>query len=220
MKHIYIIILALLAFSCTQKLYVAPRTADCSVGGRGECYLIKSSADDNWVMIAEDIVGFEYEEGFVYRVLVKKIKVVDDFGTERSAYQIVEILEKNPYTGKKVKEEETSIKSTDYSLTRLVHGGTEMSVPENIVLSIDLEKKQISGNGGCNNFFGPIAFDGTSNVTIGPLGMTRKLCAGEELNQFENLYVKTLGEVHSVLVENNIVKLLTPSEDLLEYEEN
>ncbi len=109
MKQIYLTILALLAFSCTQKLYVAPKMAECSIGGRGECYLIKSSDDDNWVMIAEDIVGFEYEEGYVYRVVVKKIRLVDDFGVERPAYQIVEILEKNPYAGNKAKEEETSI---------------------------------------------------------------------------------------------------------------
>ena len=59
-------------------------------------------------MIAEDIVGFEFEEGFVYRVLVKKIRLVDDFGTERPAYEIVDVLLKEIYKGKKSNETESS----------------------------------------------------------------------------------------------------------------
>ncbi len=106
MKHTFLILLTSLAFSCTHKLYVAPNMADCNIAGRTECYLIKSSTEGNWIMMAEDIIGFEFEEGFVYRVLVKKIKTEDEFGTLRDAYELVEILEKKPYTKKNITTED------------------------------------------------------------------------------------------------------------------
>lgn len=38
-------------------------------------------------------------------------------------------------------------------------------------------KGELSGSGGCNNFFGTYDLDGTS-LTIGPLASTKKMCAG------------------------------------------
>lgn len=114
----------LLACSCTSKFYVAPRMADCSIRGKSACYLIKNRLDENWLMVPEDIYKFDYEEGYLYRIKVKKIRTRDDFGNIVDAYQLVEVLSKEEYKGRGQSQSllridaETFILSTTAALIR------------------------------------------------------------------------------------------------------
>lgn len=74
--------------------------ADCSIRGKSACYLIKNRLDENWLMVPEDIYKFDYEEGYLYRIKVKKIRTRDDFGNIVDAYQLVEVLSKEEYKGR------------------------------------------------------------------------------------------------------------------------
>lgn len=100
MTKIFPLLITILAFSCTSKFYVAPKMADCNIRGKNSCYLIKNRLDENWLMVPEDIYKFDYEEGYLYRVKVKKIKTKDDFGNVIDAYQLVEILSKEEFKGR------------------------------------------------------------------------------------------------------------------------
>jgi len=108
MKHVLLIFFILLGVSCTRKFYVAPETAECVIGTNSTCYLVKNNLDDNWIMIAEDIKGFDFEKGYIYRLKVKKIRIINDFGVNASAYQLVEIISKEPYKRKNKMSESTS----------------------------------------------------------------------------------------------------------------
>ena len=107
MKQLLLFLLIIISLSCTRKIYVAPETAECIVGKNGVCYLIKGNLEENWFMIAEDILGFDFENGYLYRLKVKKVKVVDDFGKTKNAYQLIETLSKELYKPKN-KSAETS----------------------------------------------------------------------------------------------------------------
>jgi heat shock protein HslJ len=50
----------------------------------------------------------------------------------------------------------------------------------------------ISGNSGCNNYFGTYTTSGISNIAIGPLGSTKMNCAGNGIMNQENLYLQLL----------------------------
>lgn len=101
MKKILIALLVLAGAACTSKFYVGPRTADCAIGGRSECFLIKYNLSENWMLIAEDIVGFDYEEDYIYKIKVRKVKVKDEFNNIRDGYELIEILSKEKYVPKK-----------------------------------------------------------------------------------------------------------------------
>ncbi len=49
----------------------------------------------------------------------------------------------------------------------------------NTSFTIKFEADQVSGNGGCNSYFGPYAIDG-DKITIGPLGSTMMACPEPE----------------------------------------
>lgn len=102
MKHLLLLFILCIAVSCTSKFYIAPKMADCVIAGRSSCYLVKTSLTENWLMIPEEIYGFEYEEGFLYRIKVRNIKIKDDFNSRKNAYQLVEILSREEFKGKKI----------------------------------------------------------------------------------------------------------------------
>lgn len=104
MKQLLLLAILCAAVSCTSKFYVAPKMADCVIAGKSSCYLIKSNLEENWLMIPEEILGFEYEEGYVYRIKVKNIRVRDDFNNPKSVYRLVEILSREEFSSKKVSE--------------------------------------------------------------------------------------------------------------------
>lgn len=65
-------------------------------------------------------------------------------------------------------------------------------------IQFDLEKSQISGNGSCNNYFGPVNIDG-SNIKFGAIGATKMYCGGDG----ESLYFETLQKVNKFDVHGN-----------------
>jgi heat shock protein HslJ len=50
----------------------------------------------------------------------------------------------------------------------------------------------ITGNAGCNNYFGTYTTSGSSSISIGPLGSTKMNCAGDAVINQENLYLQLL----------------------------
>lgn len=81
--------------SCTSTLYVAPKKADCTGAGAQTCYLIRKGSEGNWILHYEDIRGLDYEQGFSYKIKVKK-ETVKNVPADRASYQysVVEVLEK------------------------------------------------------------------------------------------------------------------------------
>lgn len=82
----------------------------------------------------------------------------------------------------------------DWILASLTVGGAEMPLPEGD-LEITIELGEISGNLGCNSFFGEIdaADDGT--LTIGAIGQTEMACLEDGRMEFEFAYGQALGSV-------------------------
>jgi heat shock protein HslJ len=70
--------------------------------------------------------------------------------------------------------------------------------PEDPEVTLLFEEDKISGNAGCNGYFGGFeeAGDLPSGLAFGPLGATRKMCP-EEMMTVEDRFLKQLGSVTS-----------------------
>lgn len=71
------------------------------------------------------------------------------------------------------------------------------------ILSFDLEKGKVNGNGGCNNFFGNVEIMGSS-IKFGMMGSTKMMCV-DMTN--EDLLFNNLDKVNSYTFENGLLIL-------------
>lgn len=71
-------------------------------------------------------------------------------------------------------------------------------------LEIDADGK-VSGNGGCNRYFGSAKVDGT-RIEFGPMGATRKMCPPAIMNQ-EDSFMRTLATIKRFDLKNGLLFL-------------
>ena len=73
----------------------------------------------------------------------------------------------------------------------------DKAIDNNIITTLVFgDDNKISGNGGCNNYFG--TYDLYSNgITISDIGSTRKMCS-EEIMEQEMTYLDILGKAKSI----------------------
>ena len=54
-----------------KEIYVAPGAVNCVNGETRECLLIKENIEDEWKIFYGEIEGFEYKEGYEYKLIVQ-----------------------------------------------------------------------------------------------------------------------------------------------------
>lgn len=69
-------------------LFVGPEREACMGVVPQECYLIKENLEDEWELLYEEIEGFEYEEGWTYKLRVEE-QTVDDPPADGSALRLI-----------------------------------------------------------------------------------------------------------------------------------
>ena len=89
----------------------------------------------------------------------------------------------------------------------------EVKTQSPIKMSLDSTEKRISGNDGCNNFFGAYTFD-AEVLMIGNTGGTKMYC-GEESSKWEQSFSKFLQSKPSFTIEKNFLVLKTKTDRLL-----
>ncbi len=73
----------------TQKtLFVGPEREACIGAVPQECYLIKENLEDKWEFLYDEIEGFEYEEGWTYKLRVEQ-QTVDDPPADGSSLRLI-----------------------------------------------------------------------------------------------------------------------------------
>jgi heat shock protein HslJ len=84
-------------------LFVAPVTVECEGAGPQRCNLVRENQDDEWGLFYDQIEGFEYEEGYLYELLVNE-KRVDDPPVDASSLSLtlVEVVNQRPVAIKTV----------------------------------------------------------------------------------------------------------------------
>lgn len=79
--------------------------------------------------------------------------------------------------------------------------GTAVTLVPDSVITAEFQEGSMSGNAGCNNYFGSYTVDG-NNFTIGEAGSTMMFCEPQELMTQETAYLAALGTVTQFQVAN------------------
>lgn len=95
-----------------------------------------------------------------------------------------------------------------WHLDEIVYDGSDFSLtpPSGVTIIFSDTTDQISGRGGCNNFFGTYTRTGEQNIKLIVAGSTMMMC-GESEMEFEHSYFQLLGAVDTYTVTDRELKL-------------
>lgn len=178
-------------------IYVGPVLADCQGEGPQKCMLVKEHPDDEYTYFYDQIEGFEYDEGFEYELRIR-VEPVENPPAGGSSIrwilvEVVSIIEV-------VSAPPAPIEGTLWTLESLINRYGELeSVLPGTVITAEFGDEQISGNAGCNQYFGAYTSEeDTLSITV--IGFTEMYCAPEEVMEQEGEYLTALESMISYQV--------------------
>lgn len=170
----------------------------------------KETADTgNWQLFYNSIKGFEFEEGYIYKLIVREIEqpkneVPADFSS--TTYELVEIVEKNF---------DNSLKLNDIWALISVNGEkiNLKDLGRNPQLELNLKENRVMGNNGCNNFTGEIKIVNSKYLEFEKVAETRMACPNMKLsnqinNSIQQVKAYQLNNLQLVLYNSNGKELL------------
>lgn len=81
--------------------------------------------------------------------------------------------------------------------------------------TLNIESARVTGNGGCNSYFGDLALDPTAgNFTAKNVGATKMACQNMDV---ESNYFRMLNEVNKYVVNGNVLELYRGNLLLLKF---
>lgn len=189
-------------------VWIGPELAECTGVGPQTCMLIKWEQDADWQYFYSQIMGFTFEPGYDYELIVEERKVENPPADGSSLeWLLVEITNKT----------EVEQRMGAYTLDSTQWILTEFSQPlvdgVQITLAFDLTAGQVSGNSGCNTFFGGFTSKGMQ-IEFGPMGSTMMACEQELMDQ-ELLFLNLLAQVNAYEITDNQLTLTTADGETL-----
>jgi heat shock protein HslJ len=149
-------------------LWVNSFQNDCEGVGKMKCLQIAESDTfpKQWKLWHAEIQDFKHEQGYIFRLLVEKIKPIEEnqpMDKTLIQYKLVEIIEKYPDPASRL-----------HDIWAL-----QDTIPDNIIhpyIKLNLSTKRIMGIDGCNNFHGSISKVDGEFLEFGTIATTRKIC--------------------------------------------
>ena len=196
----------LFVFSCgkdnEKTIFVADATVICSGVGLQKCLQIKENETDDWKNLYTNIEGFDYEEGYSYKLKVEITDIENPPADSSSKkYILLEVLEKT-------KAPVSLAKGGSWLVTKIKNTS---SFDRNPTITLTLPQGQISGSTSCNKFFGNVLLE-NSKFKVNTIGATKMACIDMETEQ---LFLETLHEVEFYKMENDQLKLLSSEKTVL-----
>ncbi len=196
MTHrILTLIISLLFMSCDSNLneqiiWVNSAKIDCVGVGPMQCFQIKNSEEEPWTNFYQDIAGFDFEPGYIYKLKVS-IKTLDkdELPADKSSleYRLVEVLSK---------QADPLLSLNDIWVITKIEGAEAKSINSegNPILEINTRSMTILGSDGCNNYRGKIEALSENKISFGPIMGTKKACRDMDI---PNKYTTALSKVKS-----------------------
>lgn len=197
-KITFILFLSLITTCVTAQhkktLYIADHTAAC---GEEDCLQIKTKNKAGWSILKDSISGFNYQEGYEYKIKVKETK-----GTPRyTLLQVVNQKKTNYLPVTKLENKKWVLVSMFDSLTTLGIGDTT------IYIQLDMKAGKLSGHGVCNHLRASVKNEG-SQLTFGKIGFTKMKCPSQG-NILEKIIENLLEATDSYTLKGNTLILLS-----------
>lgn len=193
----------------TITLYVGPELVDCVGVAPRQCMQVKYSPDGQWQNFFDPISGFDFESGYEYELLVEK-SVVENPPADASkfTYKLLEIVSKMPVTPTPgAVTTAPDLEGVVWQLQSMADAsGETVDAMTDVLLTATFNNGQLSGNGGCNTYFGTYAAD-ASSLTIKPAGTTMMACAEDVMAQ-EQAYMAALATSASYKVTGDKLEIM------------
>jgi|UniRef100_UPI004048F08F heat shock protein HslJ len=199
------ICLLALVFSCSKDnekiLFVSDVKMDCTGVAPQKCLQIKEKESDDWMYFYSDIEGFDYEEGYNYKIKVE-VSEVENVPADASSlkYTLLEVIEKT--------KAPRSLAKGSWMVIKVMNVDT---FDRNPFFSVTPSDNSIKGSTGCNRFFGTIKMEGEI-IQITNVGATKMMCANMDA---ENAFMEAINSTTSYKIENDVLKFLSESNEVV-----
>jgi len=185
-----------------QRIYwVNSYKVDCEGVGAMMCLQISKTdslpSNDKWDYFYTQIEGFNYESGFIYKLLVEEQNLnVGDIPADASSikYKLVKMLKKYKVNSN-VKGEWVLVSLSGVSL---------IDVDEQVSMLLDTDKMKITGSDSCNRIMGEIEKLTNNEIKFSKLASTRMMCRDMSLADAFHLRI---GNTSSFKIINNSMYL-------------
>jgi len=208
MRHLFLLFSTLFFLSCAggnkqvdKYIYWVNSTkAPCVGVAPTMCLQIQKSETQNpaaWESFHTSIMGFEYEPGYIYKLVVKERHLdPTDLPADASSieYSLVEILEKKQDMKVRINDIWVADRIQGESL---VLGADGITLP---LLEINVGEMGYMGSDGCNNFTGGLIELDEHTIRFGIAAGTRMMCMNMKI---PDLFNTTLPEVMSWKIKEN-----------------
>ena len=198
----------LLLISCqlvakgNKKFYVADRKLGCA--GNFECLQIREKNSDAWKVYADTIAGFNYEEGYEYRIEVEALQTTEKLsGLYDEKYKLLKVLSKKK-TGYKPL---AKFDNRNLILVSMYDTKNTLSMSDSTIrIKLNIEAGKMNMKGVCNTFRGNLKM-AANQITISDISGTKMMCKGSKVEQ---VVTQMLHDSNSYKLEGNQLVLLSP----------
>ena len=154
-------------------IYIGPELVDCTGVAPQKCMLVKENPEDDYTLFYDQIEGFDYEEGYEYKLVIKEEQVEDPPADASSTkWTLVSVESKEPVTDSSA----VQLEDTDWVMVSYMNAdGVMVEALPGTNSTARIRDGQINGNAWCNGYFGGYEVDGT-DLRLGPLASTEMFC--------------------------------------------
>lgn len=208
-KITLLLLLPIFLSSCgtNKTIYVADSLTDCEGVAGQKCFQVKENNEDDWTLLSQPIEGFDYKEGFTFKIEIDVVKIKNPpVHSSSLKYKLVKII----YQEKSESVQQDLSLKGKWKVSKLF--GMD-SLPKSPTLTIDLDAKKISGNAGCNNYGASFSIDKEQMKIETPFA-TKMYCTHMNI---EKAFFDCLQNTSSYKIENGMLKLFSSeNKELLE----
>ncbi|HSH01368.1 MAG TPA: META domain-containing protein [Anaerolineae bacterium] len=191
--------LPLAAFTAAEvkSLFVGSEQADCVGVGPQKCLLVKDEAEGEYTYFYDSIVGFDWEAGYEYELLVSVVEINNPMLADASSlrYKLVDVVSK---TAVAESEETAEVVGKTWQWLYFEGGDgqrLDVDAPEQYTLQL-MADGSYALKADCNQGGGAYTLEGSS-LSLQPGPITLAMCGPDSL---DSEYLRRLGDVVTFVV--------------------
>jgi heat shock protein HslJ len=188
----------------TEIWWINSAKVDCTGVGPMTCLQIQKGdqiENGKWQLFYDEIGGFNFEPGTIYRVKVEVGKKPEPIPADASSltYRLVEIMSKEPDASLRLTNIWKVLEVGEFKDPKSFKNG------EALIFEFNRSAGTYFGDMGCNSVRGAIQEAGAENLILGPGASTRMACPEMKVEQ---AIEKALIDTRKYKMENNQLHLL------------
>lgn len=223
-KTIAISIISLIVLSCTTHksniddgvvYWVNSYKTQCVGVAPMQCMMVQKGntlSDDAWTNFYNNIEGFDYKPGSIYKLKLKVEKIEDNkvaADASNTKYTLIEVIEKKIDLRLRLTDIWVLERIYDNNKTELINIPTLKKMP---YIEIKVSTKSVMGFDGCNNFNGKIGSISEDKIEIKDIASTKMMCMDMQLTDCFN---KTITLIHKYTIEDGKLNFKNKNEETI-----